>query len=118
MQKYSLTVLITVFSLMFFCFFYSAGKKTDDKNSSGKDTCFYYLSGTGITTGMTVLDIFPFDCKIKFDSIALVLNQNLKIKFPDAYFQLENRKINGPFKNRKEAEESILDLIKRYNVQK
>ncbi len=122
MKKFSLLLILSIFSFLFLCFYYSKRTKGQEKlNSSNKvikDTCYYYLSGTGLTNGLTILDITPFDCKQRYDTIGKILNQNLKDKYPDAYFQLENRKINGPYKNLKEAEQSILDLIKRFNIKK
>lgn len=71
-----------------------------------------------MTGGLTVLDIVPFDCQAKYDTIGKLLNQTLKTKYPDSYYQLENRKINGPFKSLKEAQNSILEQIKNFNIHK
>ena len=88
------------------------------KDVQKKDTCFYYLSGSGITEGINLTDIAPFDCQARYDTIGKILNQKLKIKYPDTYYQLENRKINGPFKSVKEAQNAIIEQIKNFNIHK
>lgn len=120
MKKYLFILSIIIASSLFLGFYMNTpgGQDPPAAKNYYTDTCYYYLSGSGITSGLTIMDILPFDCKCKFDSVARVLSIQLKKKYPDEYFMLENRKINGPFKKMDEAQKSILDLIKNYNVTK
>ena len=102
---------------------FAEGSKTNHSKyltpyNQKKDTCYYYLSGKGMTSSLTILDIIPFDCQSKYDTIGKILNQKLKAKYPDTYYQLENRKINGPFKSLKEANNAIIEEIKNFNHHK
>lgn len=75
------------------------------------DTCYYFLSGYGLDPiGATILNIKTIDCKCKPDSVDVVLDNELKLKYPDEYFMLEKRKVNGPFKKLNDAENEILKL--------
>lgn len=123
MKIFSLIIGLIIFLLSFWGFYFKSSHSAQSisnyqKVNLKKDTCYYYLSGSGMTGGLTVLDIVPFDCQAKYDTIGKLLNQTLKTKYPDSYYQLENRKINGPFKSLKEAQNSILEQIKNFNIHK
>ena len=86
-------------------------KKPKKPSSTGFDTCYYFLSGFGLEPiGATVLNLKTIDCRCNKDSVDIILNEELKIKYPDDFFMLEQRKVNGPYKKLIDAETEILKI--------
>lgn len=86
-------------------------QKPPQKKKEAFDTCYYFLSGYGLAPiGATILNIKAIDCKCIADSVDNVLNAELREKYPDDYFMMENRKVNGPFKSLDDAENAILKM--------
>jgi len=104
-------IYVVTVALLTSAFIYKTPETITQEPVKGFDTCYYFLSGRGLAPiGPTILKIMTIDCKCSIDSIDILLNNNLKETYPDDFFMLENRKVNGPYKKLSEAENEILRL--------